>query len=132
MNKYIMRVQILWFSKYQNRLSIVFLGIVGASIYTETGGSGEYTCLTREPQYDKYTDALEGTGKIAGVEFEVGSAQFFDMSKAPSGKLQDADVVCAVCRSKAKSSQVRLKIPILKFPQNIKRDVDVLYIYGKA
>ncbi|XP_064642646.1 uncharacterized protein LOC135496967 [Lineus longissimus] len=87
---------------------LVYSGTVGASIYTETGGSGEYTCLTREPQYEKYTNALEGTAKIAGVEFETGTSAFFDRSKSPSGTLQDGDVVCAVCRSKVTSSQVMI------------------------
>jgi hypothetical protein len=83
------------------------LGIVGASNHVETGGSAEYACLTREPQYAKFTAGLEGWAKIMGVEFQVGTSSFFDKSKAPAGTLHDADVVCAVCRSKARASQVR-------------------------
>jgi Zn ribbon nucleic-acid-binding protein len=83
------------------------IGIVGASNHLEMGGSAEYACLTREPQYAKYTAALEGWAKIYGVEYEVGASTMFDRSKAPAGTVQNADVVCAVCRSKARLSQVR-------------------------
>ncbi|XP_064643068.1 uncharacterized protein LOC135497236 [Lineus longissimus] len=91
---------------------LVYSGIVGASNHLETGGSAEYACLTREPQYASKVTGVLSAAKIMGVEFEVSSGNIFDTSKAAGGNLHNADVVCAVCRSQARASQVM--IPGLK------------------
>ncbi|XP_064642602.1 short-chain collagen C4-like [Lineus longissimus] len=90
---------------------LVYSGIAGGAHYQETAGGAEYLCLARDAQFHpQSTTAIENTAKIYGVEIEFATAQevLLDTSNIAPAGLHNSDVVCAVCRSKAKVTQVMI------------------------
>lgn len=68
------------------------LGTAGGSSYSQSGGSADYVCLPRDPQWSKYDDAASSHGAFMyGAEYED---NFF----ASTNRI-NSDVPCAVCRS---------------------------------
>ena len=55
----------------------------------------------------------DGKGVIYGAEFETQSYNLFETTNSSPHTLADSDVQCAVCRSKARTSEVSSEVYIL-------------------
>lgn len=89
---------------------LVYDGVAGGGYYNHQGSGSNLICLTREPEWANYTNALEGHARIYGAEYEAPKA-IFSGENAPvktANGLQDHDVPCAVCRVKYRSSMIMI------------------------
>lgn len=85
---------------------LVYEGVGGGNNYDTHGGGTDLLCLPRDPEWDAYTDNMDGTGKIWGAEFEQNS--FFNRENLKTSSFANQDVVCAVCRVKTRSTYMML------------------------
>ena len=77
-------------------------GYTAGTNYDETGGSAEYTCLPRNPQWKKYMAGDQFGGDLYGTEFEVGQYEdrgYYLLSRANNNglSLHDENVPCVLC-----------------------------------
>ena len=82
-----------------NGTRTVYSGYVGGSMYSDTGAAANYICLSPNPTWDHYTDAVDSLARVYGAEYEFfhgdsnSQRQFFGKS------LIDNDVPCSVCET---------------------------------
>ena len=84
-----------------NGTTLVYSGYAAGSLYSNTGGAANHLCLSPDPIWDHYTDAVDALSKIYGVEYEF-TANAADKNRHTAffGKrLQDQDAPCSVCQS---------------------------------
>ena len=90
----------------------MYSGYAAGSYYTDTGAAGNYLCLVPDPEWGKYSDAVDAGAKIYGAEYEFWNPDASTIQKSAAdqrsklffGKpVVDDNVPCSVCRS-ARSS----------------------------
>ena len=69
---------------------LVYTGWAGGSHYTHRGGGSNYLCLTKQPQYLKFSSHINNRGLVYGAEYEASKDQ-------PYGTMLNHDVLCSVC-----------------------------------
>ncbi|XP_063411600.1 uncharacterized protein LOC134694517 [Mytilus trossulus] len=81
-----------------NGTELVYTGVAGGGLYTETGAAANYVCLPNDPDFIQ-GDTTGGGATLYGSEYET---NYFGHN------LDDNDVPCAVCRAVTKSSVVMI------------------------
>ena len=86
----------------------VYSGYAAGSYYTHTGAAANYLCLVPDPNWGKYTDAVDAGAKIYGAEYEFwnidGQNKDHQRNNHFFGKsVVDDNVPCSVCRSSRSS-----------------------------
>ena len=78
-----------------------FIGYVGGSHWSHSGGGSNYVCLTRSPIYSSYQSGTQSLrARLYGAEYQTYSTGIYY-----SG-LHDHDVPCALCYVTKRASQV--------------------------
>ena len=78
-------------------------------MYTQRGGATNYLCLPNDPEWGNYTIRGNYTRKrndISGCEYEKEDKAMFPFSSENSNVFDDEDAVCAVCRTRMRSTVV--------------------------
>ncbi|XP_060581111.1 uncharacterized protein LOC132737781 isoform X1 [Ruditapes philippinarum] len=70
---------------------LVYDGYVAGSDHLHSGTAANPLCLPKDPDYDKYLDGFQESGRICGAEYQTNSY--------PKWKyLHDHEIPCAVCQ----------------------------------
>ena len=81
----------------------VYSGYVGGSLYTDTGAAANYICLSPNPTWDHYTDAVDSLARVYGAEYEYfqgGRPGDSNRQRPFFGKsLIDNNVPCSICET---------------------------------
>lgn len=93
-----------------NETEQVYSGYAAGSYYTNTGAAVNYLCLSPDPTWGKYSDAVDAGAKIYGAEYEFWNTAASNKPTAGQrnnlffGKsVVDDNVPCSVCRSSRSS-----------------------------
>ena len=70
---------------------LVYSGWAGGSHYRHSGSGANYLCLTKRPQYLRFSSRTNNNGIVYGTEYEA-------TKDLPYGRLHDHNVPCSVCR----------------------------------
>ena len=84
-----------------NGTTLVYSGYAAGSLYSDTGAAANHICLSPDPIWDHYTDAVDALARVYGVEYEFyGSVADKPRHTAFFGKrLDNQDAPCSVCQS---------------------------------
>ena len=85
-----------------NGTTLVYSGYAGGSLYKDPGAAANHICLSPDPIWDHYTDAVDSLARVYGVEYEFFTGHGSDIPRHSAffGKnLIDQDVPCSVCES---------------------------------
>ena len=87
---------------------IIILGVVASGHYNQPGGLSDHLCVTRRPQYKNLKSGADNAA-LYGVEFSSYEEPLLSKVNARTTSLYQNDLVCAVCRSKSRKTQVRIR-----------------------
>ena len=84
-----------------NGTTLIYSGYAAGSLYTHTGGAANHLCLSPDPIWANYTNAMDALARVYGVEYQF-YANDADKPRHTAffGKrLDDQDAPCSVCQS---------------------------------
>ena len=85
-----------------NSTNLVYSGYAAGSLFTDTGAAANYLCLSPDPLWNHYTDAVDSFARVYGMEYEFSRATKSDVlrhTKFFGKRLDDQDAHCSVCET---------------------------------
>jgi hypothetical protein len=83
---------------------LVIAGYAGGSWYGDHGGASNYVCLSSDPLWGKYNDAVTGYAKMYGGEFQDEA----DGDLLFGEHLHNQDPTCSVCHTTTRASTLMI------------------------
>ena len=80
-----------------NGTETVYSGFAAGAQWGHSGGAANRICLSPDPLWAHYTDAVDSRGQVYGAEYEFSSAKSHTYFSGDSRSFEDAP--CSVCRT---------------------------------
>ena len=81
----------------------MFTGYAAGGLHIIGGGGSNFLCLPEDPQWKTYRDGAQGSGSIAGVEYQTHYNLFSEVNNG-GNPILDNPAPCAVCYVSGRST----------------------------
>lgn len=100
--------------KIRNLRLFLYIGIVGGSFFSHSGGAVNALCMPKCPLWNRYQDGTQNHASVFGTEYQGLSDSLFSLTN--SRKLANENMPCAVCRSSRRQSAIVLPARNICYP----------------
>eukprot|EP00058_Branchiostoma_floridae_P013323 XP_002598811.1 hypothetical protein BRAFLDRAFT_74512 [Branchiostoma floridae] len=84
--------------------SLIYDGIAGGTLNTQSGGGANYVCLPKDPEWGVFTNGNQFTAYMYGAEYELANGN----NPFQGASLHDHDVPCAICHVASRGSKLMI------------------------